>query len=208
MVGGLAASVFWAGHALGFPAAVGAAWTLVASLLLTGGLHEDGLADTADGFGGGNTRTRKLEIMRDSRIGSYGASALMLSLGIRGASVAALRQPEAVFSALVAAGALGRGALLGLLCLLRPARQEGLGASLGRIRPLASAVGLALAVACAMALGGSRGMAAITTACVAALVVAALAWRQVGGYTGDVLGAGEQVVECAVLTILAGLASG
>ncbi len=199
--------MFWAGDVLGIPATIGAAWTLAASLLLTGGLHEDGLADTADGFGGGNTPARKLEIMRDSRIGSYGALALMLSLGIRGASVAALRQPEAVFAALVAAGALGRGALIGLLCLLRPVRQDGLGASLGRIRPLACAAGLALAIGCAMAPGGACGLAAITTASFSTLIVAALAWRQIGGYTGDVLGAGEQVVECVVLTILAGLAS-
>ena len=70
--------------------ALTAGWALAALVLLTGGFHEDGLADTADGFGGGRTRERKLEIMRDSRIGSYGALALVLSVGIRAAALATM----------------------------------------------------------------------------------------------------------------------
>src|ERR1019366_4569859 len=78
VVGGIGGGVFWGCSALGLPPAVAAVWTLVATLLVTGALHEDGLADTADGFGGGRTREQKLEIMRDSRIGSFGALAVML----------------------------------------------------------------------------------------------------------------------------------
>jgi adenosylcobinamide-GDP ribazoletransferase len=182
---------------------IGAAWALVVSVLLTGGLHEDGLADAADGWGGGNSPSSTLEIMRDSRIGSYGAIALVLSFSIRGAAVASLRQPEAAFAALTASGALGRGAMIGLLCLLRPARADGLGATLAPIRPVACFVGLALAAASAMTLGPSRSILGVIAAATATLVVAALAWRRIGGYTGDILGATEQATECVVLTVAA-----
>ncbi len=202
--GGLVGCVFWAARAMSLPPAAGAVWALVGSVLLTGGLHEDGLADAADGWGGGDTPARTLEIMRDSRIGTYGAIALVLSLSIRGAAIASLRQPDTAFAALAAAGALGRGAMIGLLCLLRPARPNGLGASLAPIRPVASVVGLVLAAASALALGPACGIVGLAASATAVLAVAAAAWRRIGGYTGDVLGAAEQVVECAVLTAVAG----
>jgi adenosylcobinamide-GDP ribazoletransferase len=83
VVGTLSAGVYALCYRAGMPPLLSSVWAVTASVLLTGGLQEDGLADTADGFGGGATRARKLEIMRDSRIGSYGALGLMLSLIVR-----------------------------------------------------------------------------------------------------------------------------
>jgi adenosylcobinamide-GDP ribazoletransferase len=200
LVGGIGGAVYWLGVRIGLPPAVDATWTLAALLLATGALHEDGLADTADGFGGGRTRERKLEIMRDSRIGSFGALALMLSLGVRGAAIVALATPAHVAAALVAAGALGRGTILLVLGALPPARPDGLAAGLrehGLGRMLAGLL-LALFVALAM-----HAMAACVAAVLVALAVAWAARRQIGGYTGDVLGAASVVTECVVLSLLA-----
>jgi adenosylcobinamide-GDP ribazoletransferase len=198
-VGGIGGVAYWVCARLGLPPAVAAVWTLAALLLATGALHEDGLADTADGFGGGRTPARKLEIMRDSRIGSFGALALALSLAARGTSIAAIALPGHVTAALVASGALGRGAILIVLLALPPARADGLGAGLKDSGSLAAAVGLALASVVALACGAGW---AVPAALVAALAVAWLARRQIGGYTGDVLGAASVVAECAALALL------
>ena len=193
-VGALAAAALWLGRAAGLAQPVAAVWALAVAALVTGALHEDGLADTADGFGGGRGRERKLAIMRDSRIGSYGALAVGFSLALRAAPLALSARPE---RALLLAGVLGRGAMLLPVLLLPPARPDGLGAPLheaGRGRGLA---GLALCAAAAWGAPGAGG-----AALAAGLAVAGLAHRQVGGYTGDVLGAAEVAAECAVLAAL------
>ena len=193
--------VYWLGYAAGMPPLLAAAWTVAAALALTGAFHEDGLADTADGFGGGRTRERKLEIMRDSRIGSFGALALLLSVLVRVAAITALARPAAVVAALVAAGMLGRSGMVVVLLLLRPARDDGMGASMGRPRVGAAAAGLGIAVAASFALLPVRPAAAAVAMSVAvSLGVAKVAARHIGGYTGDVLGACEVVTECVVLT--------
>src|SRR5271157_4942953 len=89
LVGLIAAAVYGIAHRAGIPAWPAAVLSVAATLMITGCLHEDGLADTADGFGGGATREQKLEIMRDSRIGAFGAVALALSILIRAAALAA-----------------------------------------------------------------------------------------------------------------------
>lgn len=192
LAGGAQALLLWAG----MPPALATAWALAALLLLTGALHEDGLADMADGFGGGRDRERKLAIMRDSRIGSYGALALLLSLGLRGAALALLASPLAW----AAAGALSRAALLLPLGLLRPARAEGLAAGLGRAGvPPGLALGVGLAF---LLLPAGAALAATLAAALAGLGVAWLARRQVGGHTGDILGACAVLAECAALSAL------
>jgi adenosylcobinamide-GDP ribazoletransferase len=197
VVGAIGAGVFWVAALAGLPPALGALFTVGGIVLVTGGLHEDGLADTADGFGGGRGRSRKLEIMRDSRVGSFGALALIFSLALRAAALVALREPGTVTVALVVAGALGRGAMVGVVLVLQPARASGLGAPLSTTPRRAARV--ALAIAATFALGAP---VALPAAIFATVGMAALAWRQVGGYTGDVLGATEQAAECAVLTAL------
>ena len=196
-----AGAVYWLGYAAGLPPLLAAAWTVAAALAMTGALHEDGLADTADGFGGGGSRERKLEIMRDSRIGSFGALALLLSVLVRVAAIAALARPGVVAAALVAAGMLGRSGMVLPMIVLRPARADGMGASMGRLRVGSAAVGLGMAVAASFALLPARPAAAVVLLSVAvSLGMAKLAAAQIGGYTGDVLGACEVATECVVLT--------
>jgi len=203
LVGALVGAVGAGAMAL-LPPALGAVWALVAMAALTGALHEDGLADMADGFGGGATPAGKLEIMRDSRVGSYGVVAVVLSMAVRGAALAGLAGAGWGGWALVAAGALSRASMAVPLLLLRPARVDGLGAALGRM-PAGSALacgGLAAAVAL-VAVGPGPALVAIAAALVAAGGVSALARRQIGGFTGDVLGGCAVVTEAAILSVLA-----
>jgi adenosylcobinamide-GDP ribazoletransferase len=195
-IGVATAATFWLAIRLGLPPAIAAICAVAVSIVITGALHEDGLADTADGFGGGATVARKLEIMRDSRIGSFGSLALMLSLGLRVAALASLADPAAVAVALIAAGALGRGAMIGMMLALPPARADGMAASLGPVPFTPAAIGLAIAAACILLPHGAR---ALLAAVVAGVAMVWLAYRQVGGFTGDVLGATEQAAECAVM---------
>ena len=122
-------------HRLGLPPIVAAGLAIAALAASTGALHEDGLADVADGFGGGATRERKLEIMRDSRIGAFGATALALSLILRTGALAAALSAGLGFAAasLVLVSGVSRAGALFPLALLDPARSEGAGASAGRL---------------------------------------------------------------------------
>jgi adenosylcobinamide-GDP ribazoletransferase len=202
LVGAAGAGVWWlAGLAL--PPALAAGLALAAMLLLTGALHEDGLADCADGLGGGATRDRTLEIMRDSRIGSYGALALILSVGLRWAALAALAPGPGVL-ALVIAGGIGRAMMVPATALARYARPEGLGAMVA-----AGAGSLEVTVALATALllaviGGGAGLLALLLAAVVAGLFLLYLVRRIGGYTGDGLGAIAQLAEIAAVLVLAG----
>ncbi|WP_419900048.1 adenosylcobinamide-GDP ribazoletransferase [Roseomonas sp. USHLN139] len=195
LLGALAGGVQAGLAGLGVAPAMAAPWAIAVLLLASGALHEDGLADMADGFGGGRDRERKLAIMRDSRIGSFGALALVLALGCRGVALSEAVSPVALMAG---AGALGRGAMLVPLVLLRPARSDGLGAGLGRPPVWAFGLGGVLAVALGMVL---LPWWAAVVALGAGGVVALLAWRQVGGHTGDVLGASAVLAELAVLSV-------
>ncbi len=207
LVGLLCGLAYWLALGLGLTTPLAAAAALAAGVLVTGALHEDGLADVADGFGGGATRERKLEIMHLSNVGTYGVLALAFSLALRAGSLSAIGQAGAVALALVAAHALARAAPPLLMSLLPLAREDGLAADVGRVEPAHAwtAAGLGAAIALA-ALGLGPGLLAILTAALALALVAALAKAQIGGYTGDVLGAAEQAAEAAVLLSLAALA--
>jgi adenosylcobinamide-GDP ribazoletransferase len=202
-VGLIGAFVYWLLHGTGVPAWLAASWAVAAILSVSGAFHEDGLADTADGFGGGRTRERKLEIMRDSRIGSYGAIALALSLLIRVGALAALEQPQAVLVALIVAAMAGRGAMIVPLLLLNPARTDGMASAMGHVPQWSAALGfglIALVLLFLLPIGGAFVVAVSTGA--AAVVVAQFARTQIGGHTGDVLGAVEVTAECVILTVL------
>ena len=203
VVGLIGAVAYWLLHKLGVPAWLAAAWAVAAILIVTGAFHEDGLADTADGFGGGRTRERKLEIMRDSRIGSYGAIALALSLLIRVGALAALEQPHAVLAALIATAMAGRAAMIVPLLLLSPARTDGMASGMGHVPQWSAAVGFGLVGLCLLFLVPVGGAFVVVAA--ALTMAAAVAWiarAQIGGHTGDVLGATEVIVECVTLTVL------
>jgi adenosylcobinamide-GDP ribazoletransferase len=203
VVGGIGGAAFWVGASLGLPPVLAAIWTLAAMLWTTGALHEDGAADTADGFGGGATRERKLEIMRDSRIGAFGALALLLALSTRVAALTLLGRPAAVAGALIVAGALARSTMAGLLAALPPARADGLAAGLHPAGATAAAACGIAALAGLLLLPGRLAVTAIMATALSAVAMRRLANRQVGGHTGDILGATEILTECVVLTIIA-----
>jgi adenosylcobinamide-GDP ribazoletransferase len=208
-VGVFGAAVYWLMHILHVPDFLAATLAVAATVAATGALHEDGLADVADGFGGGVTRERKLAIMRDSRIGTYGVCALVLSFMLRVGALANLGAPVVVGMALIAAHAAARAPMPDFMRLVPPARTDGLSAGAGE-PPRASAVaacllGVAILIVC---LGASIGLiAALVVACGFA-VMALLCRRQIGGQTGDVLGALEQLGEVVVLLVAAAAAQG
>jgi adenosylcobinamide-GDP ribazoletransferase len=206
VVGVIAALAFAIAFRLGLPPLVAAALAVAAALLATGGLHEDGLADTCDGFGGGADRARKLEIMRDSRVGTYGASALALSLVVRIGALAALATPSEAAFGLIAAHAASRAVLPAFLRWVPPARPDGLAADAGRPSAggaiTAAALGFLVLV---MTLGVGRSLVAALLLFAAFGFMRALALRQIGGQTGDTAGALEQIGEIVVLlTVAAG----
>jgi adenosylcobinamide-GDP ribazoletransferase len=204
LVGLAGAFVYKVASRLGLPANLTALLALATTALITGALHEDGLADTADGLGGGRTRERKLEIMRDSRIGSYGVCALILSFGLRWTALAAIANPWAVMLALCAAHAAARAGLPAFMSLVPPARRDGLAAGAGV--PPGHSVAIAFAVgtlALALTLGPAKALVGLVLLSVAGLILARLAIRQIGGQTGDILGALEQVGEILILLVAA-----
>ncbi len=207
LLGGVGGLAYALAVALHLPPWVAAFWALAVEIGVSGGLHEDGLADSADALGAEASRERRLEILRDSRIGAYGALALILALGLRAtaiAAIAAIGRAGAVVVALVVAGAASRAAMIGVSFLLAPARRDGLGAGLGRLPPGASSVGVALAAVLALALlGPGRALGVALAAALALLVVAGIASRRLGGYTGDIYGAVAALATCTVLSLLA-----
>lgn len=182
---------------------VAALIAIAAQILLTGSLHEDGLADIADGFGGGRTRERKLEILRDSRIGAYGTLALIIAVGLRWTAAATLPW-DGRMAAFVAAGALSRAAIPLAMRLLTPARTDGAGAGAGTPSWPVTLAALALGLLSLVLLKDDMMLPAVVAAALAGFVVCYLAARQIAGYTGDVLGALSQAVEITVLVILSG----
>jgi adenosylcobinamide-GDP ribazoletransferase len=202
-----AALVLIAAKGLGLGPFLAATLAVTVAALVTGALHEDGLADLADGFGGGTTRERRLEIMRDSRIGSYGGVALVLSLALRIGALATLLDRTGAVStavALVLAASLSRVAALAPMVLLAPARPGGASAAVGR--PSKASVGIAGGIGLALALLGLpaglplAGLVLMPLlALTASLVLSGIARAKIGGQTGDVIGACQQIAEIAAL---------
>jgi adenosylcobinamide-GDP ribazoletransferase len=208
VVGLMAAVVYWLARGTGLPPLVAAGLTVAASLLATGCLHEDGLADVADSFGGG-TRERKLEIMRDSRIGTYGVCALFMSLLLRTGALAAIADPALAAPVLVATHMAARSHMALFMRLVPPARADGLSVGVGA-PPRASAVAALIIgiVALGIGLGPMAGVFAIVLLAAGFVFVAWLCMRQIGGQTGDVLGALEQTGEMTILCVAAANAGG
>ena len=205
VIGGLGALVYALAYALALPATVAAALALSTTVMVTGALHEDGLADTADGFGGRSPAAR-LEIMRDSRVGTYGACALILSLGIRGCALAAIATPGAVACALMAAHAAARAGVPAFMFLVAPARRDGLSATAGAAPRHCVVVAILLGLAATgLFLGFGAALAALVLLGLAGLFLGRLALRRLGGQTGDILGAFEQIGEIAILLLAAAL---
>ena len=204
---GLATAIVLAALArAGLPALAAAALAFAVSLLLTGALHEDGLADTADGFGGGATRERKLAIMRDSRIGTYGVLALVVLAFVKVSALAAISALPwpGILALLTAAGAASRAWMVWLLHAAPPARNDGLSHGAGRPagRVVAWALGLGLGLSAVLgwaAAGLALSLAVLFLSGIAAAAIRWIALRQIGGQSGDVCGAVQAVSEALML---------
>jgi adenosylcobinamide-GDP ribazoletransferase len=207
VLGAMAAGVASLGLWLGLTPGVVAVIVLALLAFLTGGLHEDGLSDTADGLFGGWTRERRLEIMKDSRAGSYGVLALVLVTLARWSALVAIlvhgAGSGAHWGALVAAGALSRMPMALIMAVLPNARGEGLSHATGQ-PPLAVAlVGLMVATAVSVLAAGWAALPVFVAVVVIAALLAISALRRIGGQTGDILGASQQLAEAAALAVLA-----
>jgi adenosylcobinamide-GDP ribazoletransferase len=199
-IGAVGALVYWLGYGAGSSSFVAATLAVTATVIITGCLHEDGLADTADGFGGGATTERKLEIMRDSRSGAYGVVALVLSILLRVGAIASLVDPGLVVAALIAAHAGARAAMPLFMATVPRARQDGLSASAGSPPggSVLAAVLLGL-LALWVCLGFGIALVGILLVVVGLWLMARLSLKQIGGQTGDVIGAVEQMSEILIL---------
>ena len=186
------------------PSAVAVLLAVAAGIYLTGAFHEDGFADMCDGFGGGMTRERVLEIMKDSRIGAYGAIGIICLLAIKCAALASL-PPATVVATLLIAHPLSRLAAVSLIWAMDYARDEGkakpMAQEMTTIEFLIAAVcGLLPAIACGL-LGifyWATLVFAIVAATAAAFWLGRKCQRRLQGYTGDCLGAVQQVAEVAI----------
>jgi adenosylcobinamide-GDP ribazoletransferase len=200
-VGGVAAGLWFV-----VPPLVAAACAMAVGLLITGAFHEDGLGDVADAFGGGWTVERRLEILKDSRHGTYGVAAMCTSIVVRIVALGSIAGPLRMFVAMVVAHTMGRVAAVGMAGTMRLATHSGLGADYGRgTTPGRAAVGVAsgvLVTGCCV--GWWLGPVAGATV-VASQGTGLLARRKIGGISGDVLGAAEQIAECLCLVLLSGL---
>jgi len=210
LLGAFAAAVMAAAAGLGLAPLVAAPLAIGALALLSGAMHEDGLADCADGFFGGQTRMEKLEIMQESTIGSFGAVALVLSFSLRISSVVLIANQNLCLACAVLTGgaALSRTSGLLPLALLPPARKDGAGFSAQRPAGDALVVAALLAVLFALApvpAGANLIRALVATALAAgsAFAVVILAKHEIGGQTGDVAGAAQQLAEVAYYLALA-----
>ena len=214
VVGAIAAGVY-AAAALVLPAPVAAVLSTAATIYITGAFHEDGFADACDGLGGGMTRERALEIMKDSRVGAYGAIGIVCML-IAKCTALAFLPPASAIAALLLAHPLSRLAATSLIWTMEYARAE------GKAKPLAqrmSAGEFSIATATVLlpaatlvvhgALSAAACAGAVLAASLAALWLARKFERRLGGYTGDCLGAVQQLSEVAIyLAVLATLGQG
>lgn len=184
---------------------------LALQVLVTGALHEDGLSDSADGIGGGRDRDSALAIMKDSRVGSYGVVALVLSFGLRAAAIAALAAvltPSGLGMALLGVAAASRTAMVWHWSLLPPARRDGVAASVGEPESRATLFALTSGMLIAVLLLLPHAtlpaiLLALAAAVLAVLVFNRMALGKIGGHTGDTIGATQQLAEMSVLFALA-----
>ena len=205
VVGAIAGSVGLIALWCGLPLPLAAAVVLTSSVIVTGAMHEDGLADTADGLWGGCDKDRRLAIMKDSHIGTYGVLALILGVAVRWSALSIILGSGTVIGPLIAVAALSRAPMVAVMAAMPNARGAGLSAGVGRpsgqVAVIALTLGLGISV---LTLGTSGG--AITLCVIAvSLGMALIAKVKIGGQTGDILGAVQQLSEIAALSVLAAL---
>jgi adenosylcobinamide-GDP ribazoletransferase len=207
VVGLIGSLIYLLAMQLGLSGLLAALLAVAATVIAGGALHEDGLADFADMLGVRGDRERKLAVMRDSRIGSYGVLALGFSTAIKVSALVSLGDPWLVAGALITAHAYGRATLPIIMRSLPLARSNGLAVDAGK--PSAAAtyqgIGVALLIS-AFACGPGAALVSVVVAIVAAFLISEVARRQIGGYTGDVLGAAQEAAQLAIFVNLVSLA--
>ncbi len=205
IIGAVGGIVYAVADFCGLPDSVSAALCLASLIVFTGALHEDGLADTADGLGGGNSKPDKLEIMRDSRLGSYGALALLMSCLIRWSSISAIANPITVSIGLIAAHSASRALIPAFMTYVAPARRDGLSARAGSPQFSASIIALVIGAVVLLSTGLSFAVIAALLLFVIWMTMKLLCEHQIGGQTGDVIGALQQGAEVVILLTAASL---
>jgi adenosylcobinamide-GDP ribazoletransferase len=203
IIGAMAGMVAALSLFLGLTPAVAAALTLAAQAMLTGAMHEDGLADSADGLWGGWDKARRLEIMKDSHIGSYGVLALILVTLARWSALAVVLKTGSHFGAIATVAALSRAPMVVLMSWLPNARATGLSALVGRPAPKVAGLALSIAVAVCLLLTGWHAFGMVAFVAIVTLGLGLTARAKIGGQTGDILGASQQLAEAAALCALA-----
>jgi adenosylcobinamide-GDP ribazoletransferase len=217
LIGSLGVGVWWLSSRC-LPPAVAVGLMMSATVLLTGAFHEDGLADTCDGFGGGRTREAVLAIMKDSRIGAYGAIGIALMLGLKWSALVSL-PPAALPIIVIGAHVVSRWCAIGLIWALayvraeQQAKSKPLAGSLGALDWLLSGIlgGLAMLAATLLfdpsaAFPWARILLGATACALAGAALAGAYFKtQLGGYTGDCLGAAQQISELSFLLAALGM---
>ncbi len=199
VIGAIAGIAYWLASLM-FPPVLSALVAVAAAIMVTGALHEDGLADVCDGVGGGQTRDKALAIMKDSRIGAYGVLGLMLFVGAKVVALSGL-PAEIAIMALLGGHASSRAAIVAILATASYVRPEGGAASMVAEKPSSQSwavtgVTLALvAAACLLVMPLSAVLCGFAGAAILASLMRRVFMRKLGGYTGDCLGAAQQAGE-------------
>ena len=194
LAGLIGCTLYW----FGAPSHIAALVSLISLVIFSGGLHEDGLADCADGFGGAYEKNHRLEIMKDSRIGAFGAIALILLLIGRTETMGALIS-NAFIPALIAVGATSRLTMVLAMYAMTNARGSGLASTVGKPPETSLIIAIITTLLLCFLMIGWSGIFVFGWAIIAASVMGFIAYRSIGGYTGDVLGAMQQCAELAAL---------
>jgi len=187
----------------GLPAELTAGIALATMIVITGAMHEDGLADSADGLWGGRTPEQRLAIMADSRVGAYGVIALVFSIGLRWSALAAIATDGTLWASLIAAAVLSRTSMVALMHMVPNARETGLSSTVGRPGRDTTLVAIAIAAAIGFAALGFALIPVAIALGATTLAVAAISRARIGGQSGDIIGATQQIGEVAILVILA-----
>jgi adenosylcobinamide-GDP ribazoletransferase len=205
LIGAISASIANIAIFVGLPFSIGAILSLITMAALTGGMHEDGLSDSADGLWGGKDKGQILQIMKDSRIGSFGAIALVLIIVGRYASIKDLIQIESLFWPLIAAASISRVPMVAAMVFMQNARADGLSASVGKPSQISLIVAAVIGTITCLISAGILGLLVVLCACLGALPILYASYKKINGQTGDILGASQQTAELMALACLVGI---
>jgi adenosylcobinamide-GDP ribazoletransferase len=204
LIGAIGGGVYLCAEFVGLAGSTAALLAIGATVLATGALHEDGLADTADGLGARGDAARRLAVMRDSRIGTYGALALVFAIALKVAALGQTMGERPAAMMIFAAAVISRAVLPAIMATVRPARPDGLSRAAGTPSVLHVVLAAAFGAAIPFAvLDPVDAVVAIAAGAIAAALITRLCAGAFGGQTGDTLGAAQQAAEVAAMLAIA-----